>query len=138
MRVFRDLFWFFRQEKKAYITGIFVLVIVAFLETVPPKVIGLLVDHMKNGTMTKEVLIRWIAVLAAVAAALQAPLRLAHFHFRFGGQACPPAAQRAVSAFYEHVAVVLPAEADRRFNGSCNQRFASDSADGRKRHFDAC
>ncbi|AGT31649.1 multidrug ABC transporter ATP-binding protein [Geobacillus genomosp. 3] len=70
MSVFRDLFWFFRQEKKAYITGVLLLVIVAFLETIPPKVIGLLVDYMKNGTMTKEVLVRWVAVLAAIAGAL--------------------------------------------------------------------
>ncbi|MGG3920538.1 multidrug ABC transporter permease/ATP-binding protein, partial [Geobacillus thermodenitrificans] len=70
MSVFRDLFWFFRQEKKAYITGILLLVIVAFLETIPPKVIGILVDHMKNGTMTKEVLIRWMVALAAIAGAL--------------------------------------------------------------------
>jgi len=70
MSVFRDLFWFFRQEKKAYLTGILLLVIVAFLETIPPKVIGILVDYMKNGAMTKEVLIRWMAALAAIAGAL--------------------------------------------------------------------
>jgi ATP-binding cassette, subfamily B, multidrug efflux pump len=70
MTVFRDLFWFFRQEKKAYITGIIVLIIVAFLETIPPKVIGIMIDHIKEGTITKAVLIRWVAVLLVVAIAL--------------------------------------------------------------------
>jgi ATP-binding cassette, subfamily B, multidrug efflux pump len=70
MTVFRDLFWFFRQEKKAYITGIIVLIIVAFLETIPPKAIGIMIDHIKEGTITKAVLIRWVAVLLVVAIAL--------------------------------------------------------------------
>lgn len=70
MTVFRDLFWFFRQEKKAYITGIIVLIIVAFLETIPPKVIGIMIDNIKEGTITKAVLIRWVAVLLVVAIAL--------------------------------------------------------------------
>jgi ATP-binding cassette, subfamily B, multidrug efflux pump len=70
MTVFRDLFWFFRQEKKAYLTGIFILIVVAFLETIPPKVIGIVVDHIKEGTITKEVLVRWMAVLLAVAVVL--------------------------------------------------------------------
>jgi ATP-binding cassette subfamily B multidrug efflux pump len=70
MTVFRDLFWFFRQEKKAYITGILTLMVVAFLETIPPKVIGIVIDHIKEGTITTAVLIRWIATLLVVAIAL--------------------------------------------------------------------
>jgi ATP-binding cassette subfamily B multidrug efflux pump len=70
MTVFRDLFWFFRQEKKAYITGVLTLIVVAFLETIPPKVIGIVIDHIKEGTMTKAALARWIAILLAVAVML--------------------------------------------------------------------
>ncbi|WP_017435017.1 ABC transporter transmembrane domain-containing protein [Saccharococcus caldoxylosilyticus] len=70
MTVFRDLFWFFRQEKKAYLTGIFILIVVAFLETIPPKVIGIVIDHIKEGTMAKTVLVRWMAVLLSVAVVL--------------------------------------------------------------------
>jgi ATP-binding cassette, subfamily B, multidrug efflux pump len=70
MTVFRDLFWFFRQEKKAYITGIIVLLIVAFFETIPPKVIGIVIDHIKEGTITKAVLIRWMVTLLVVAIVL--------------------------------------------------------------------
>ncbi|TXK91098.1 multidrug ABC transporter permease/ATP-binding protein, partial [Parageobacillus sp. SY1] len=70
MTVFRDLFWFFRQEKKAYITGIIVLLIVAFFETIPPKVIGIMIDHIKEGTITKAILIRWMVTLLVVAIVL--------------------------------------------------------------------
>lgn len=67
MKVFLDLFWFFRQEKKAYITGICLLMIVALLELVPPKVIGLMVDRIKNGDVTVGILGTWLSVLLVVA-----------------------------------------------------------------------
>ncbi|ANB59541.1 ABC transporter transmembrane domain-containing protein [Anoxybacteroides amylolyticum] len=67
MKVFLDLFWFFRQEKKAYITGICLLMIVALLELVPPKVIGLMVDRIKNGNVTVGILGTWLFVLLMVA-----------------------------------------------------------------------
>lgn len=67
MRVFLDLFWFFRQEKKAYITGVCLLIIVALLELVPPKIIGLMVDHIKNGNVTASILGKWLFMLLIVA-----------------------------------------------------------------------
>ncbi|MCZ0754144.1 ABC transporter transmembrane domain-containing protein [Anoxybacillus sp. J5B_2022] len=67
MKVFLDLFWFFRQEKKAYITGVCLLIIVALLELVPPKIIGLMVDHIKNGNVTASILGKWLFVLLIVA-----------------------------------------------------------------------
>lgn len=63
MKVFLDLGWFFRQEKKAYISGIFILLFVALLQLVPPKVIGIIADHINNGTLTKDVLFEWMAIL---------------------------------------------------------------------------
>ncbi|MFC0296725.1 ABC transporter transmembrane domain-containing protein [Geobacillus jurassicus] len=123
MSVFRDLFWFFRQEKKAYITGIFVLVIVAFLETVPPKVIGLLVDHMKNGTMTKGVLIRWIAVLAAVAAALYG-LRYAWRICIFG--AAVKLARQLRNELYQHFTNMSPSFYQRKRIGDLMAHATND------------
>lgn len=63
MRVFLDLGWFFKQEKKAYISGIVILLFVAMLQLVPPKVIGIIADHINNGTLTKGLLFEWMAVL---------------------------------------------------------------------------
>ncbi|EIJ81394.1 ABC transporter related protein [Bacillus methanolicus PB1] len=65
MKVFIDLMWFFKQEKKAYITGTLLLLTVAFLEIVPPKIIGIVVDHIVNGTLTVGILLKWIVVLVA-------------------------------------------------------------------------
>ncbi|MDQ0199875.1 ABC transporter transmembrane domain-containing protein [Neobacillus ginsengisoli] len=66
MKVFLDLGWFFKQEKKAYISGILLLLFVALLQLVPPKVIGIIADHIKNGTMTKGLIVKWVIVLTMV------------------------------------------------------------------------
>ncbi|MGG3561686.1 ABC transporter transmembrane domain-containing protein [Neobacillus rhizosphaerae] len=66
MKVFLNLGWFFRQEKKAYISGIILLMLVAVLQLVPPKIIGIVADHINEGTMTKGILAQWVLVLVAV------------------------------------------------------------------------
>jgi ATP-binding cassette, subfamily B, multidrug efflux pump len=67
MKVFLDLAWYFKQEKKAYITGIFMLGLVALLVLIPPKVIGIIADHIDNGTLSAGVLLKWMIVLIAAA-----------------------------------------------------------------------
>ncbi|MEH7305303.1 ABC transporter transmembrane domain-containing protein [Neobacillus drentensis] len=70
MKVFLDLGWFFKKEKKAYISGIFILLLVAMLQLVPPKVIGIIADEIKDGTLTKGILLQWIGVLLVVGLAM--------------------------------------------------------------------
>jgi ATP-binding cassette, subfamily B, multidrug efflux pump len=64
MKVFLELSWFFKQEKKAYISGIIILMFVALLQLVPPKVIGIIADHINDKTLTKPILFEWIGILA--------------------------------------------------------------------------
>jgi ATP-binding cassette, subfamily B, multidrug efflux pump len=67
MKIFLQLGWFFKREKKAYITGVLLLMLVAVLQLIPPKMIGLLADEMKNRTLTKPQLGKWILVLISIA-----------------------------------------------------------------------
>jgi ATP-binding cassette subfamily B protein len=67
VKIFLQLGWFFKQEKKAYITGVLLLMAVAVLQLIPPKIIGVLADQMKNGTLTRPQLLKWIIVLIAAA-----------------------------------------------------------------------
>ncbi|WP_066058331.1 ABC transporter transmembrane domain-containing protein [Robertmurraya korlensis] len=67
MKVFIDLMWFFKQEKKAYVTGVLLLLFVAFLQLVPPKVIGLVVDHIEQGSLTMERLGQYLLLLVGAA-----------------------------------------------------------------------
>ncbi|WP_078413076.1 ABC transporter ATP-binding protein [Priestia abyssalis] len=52
MSIFKDLWWFFKLEKRAYIAGVGLLLIVALLELIPPKAVGYVVDGIQNGTLT--------------------------------------------------------------------------------------
>lgn len=70
MKVFLALGWFFKQEKKAYISGIIILMFVAMLQLLPPKVIGIIADHINNGTLTKGILLEWTGLLALAGLAM--------------------------------------------------------------------
>ena len=56
----------FKQEKRAYITGIILLFGVALLELVAPKVIGIVVDEINDGTLTTDKLLKWVVLLVIV------------------------------------------------------------------------
>ncbi|PFU42589.1 ABC transporter ATP-binding protein [Bacillus cereus] len=66
MKVFFNLAWFFKQEKRAYIIGIIMLFGVALLELVAPKVLGIVVDEINSGTLTSEKLLNWVILLVVV------------------------------------------------------------------------
>ena len=64
MKVFLDLGWFFKERKKQYLIGILMLLVVAFLQLLPPKIIGYVVDEINQRTLTTAVLVKWVGVLA--------------------------------------------------------------------------
>ncbi|WP_422123211.1 ABC transporter ATP-binding protein [Planococcus sp. X10-3] len=67
MRVFLELGWFFKERKKQYAIGIFLLLIVAALGVLPPRIIGFVVDEISRGTLTPAYLIKWLSILAGAA-----------------------------------------------------------------------
>src|SRR5690606_38481147 len=72
MRVFFELGWFFKERKLHYAVGIFMLLIVAFLGVLPPRIIGFVVDEISKGTLTRSYLLMWLGVLAGAALAMYA------------------------------------------------------------------
>ncbi|MHC5268104.1 ABC transporter ATP-binding protein [Enterococcus sp. LJL98] len=74
MSIFRKLGWFFKEEKKHYIIGIFSLVMVAIVQLVPPKVIGIIIDKIAAETIHMREIISWIGLLV-LAAILQYTFR---------------------------------------------------------------
>ena len=63
MKVLLQLGWFFKQRKKQYLFGIAMLVIVSLLQLLPPKIIGIIVDDITEGSLTATGLTRWIVIL---------------------------------------------------------------------------
>ncbi|OWR27933.1 multidrug ABC transporter permease/ATP-binding protein [Saccharibacillus sp. O23] len=66
--VLRNLGWFFRQEKRRYLIGVFFLVLVGVIELLPPRLIGTAVDDIAGGLITSERLFMYIGGIIALLA----------------------------------------------------------------------
>ncbi|NSM27361.1 ATP-binding cassette domain-containing protein [Enterococcus faecalis] len=75
MSIFKKIGWFFKQEKKSYIIGVFSLMMVALVQLVPPKVIGVVVDEIVNKEIRLTKIIVWVALLVGAG--------LAQYLFRY-------------------------------------------------------
>lgn len=63
MRLFLDLFWFFKLEKKSYLLGILFLAIVALINLYQPYVVRNVVDNIHEKTLTMKSLGFWVISL---------------------------------------------------------------------------
>src|SRR5699024_4307226 len=63
MEIFRKLSWFFYQERKSYTIGVVGLFIVALLQLIPPRIIGIVVDEIATNTITVQSLLMWLGIL---------------------------------------------------------------------------
>jgi ATP-binding cassette, subfamily B, multidrug efflux pump len=61
--VFVKLKWFFVENWKRYTVAILLLILVGILEVIPPKLVGMAIDHIHLGSMTLERLIQYISFL---------------------------------------------------------------------------
>ncbi|EKC6284888.1 hypothetical protein OP417_001978 [Escherichia coli] len=52
MRLFAQLSWYFRREWRRYLGAVALLVIIAMLQLVPPKVVGIVVDGVTEQHFT--------------------------------------------------------------------------------------
>lgn len=86
MQIFGKLGWFFRQEKKAYFTGIVALLLVAIVQLVPPKVIGIIIDEIAADNLSMKKIMMWVLILV-LAAVLQYVFRFVWRHYIWGSAA---------------------------------------------------
>lgn len=70
MSIFRDLWWFFKSEKRSYGFGIVLLLCVALLELFPPYVVRVVVDDFETGNFTLTGLMYWLGLLALAGLAM--------------------------------------------------------------------
>ncbi|EEL51947.1 multidrug ABC transporter permease/ATP-binding protein [Bacillus cereus] len=61
--VLQKLTWFFKEHWKRYSIAIGALLIVNVIEVIPPKVIGLTIDHIKIGSLTSGIIMNYIWIL---------------------------------------------------------------------------
>ena len=67
MRLFAQLSWYFRREWRRYLGAIALLAIIAVLQLVPPKVVGIVVDGVTQQHYTAEKVWMWIGALVLIA-----------------------------------------------------------------------
>ncbi|MCF6691854.1 SmdA family multidrug ABC transporter permease/ATP-binding protein [Raoultella terrigena] len=67
MRLFAQLSWYFRREWRRYLGAIALLAIIAVLQLIPPKVVGIVVDGVTKEHYTAERVWMWIGVLVLIA-----------------------------------------------------------------------
>lgn len=65
MRLFAQLSWYFRREWRRYLGAVALLVIIAMLQLVPPKVVGIVVDGVTEQHFTTGQILMWIATMGA-------------------------------------------------------------------------
>lgn len=72
MSILKNLWWFFKEEKKPYLIGILSLSLVAFLNLIPPKIMGIVIDGITSQRLTKSELLWYLFWLIIAALAMYA------------------------------------------------------------------
>lgn len=67
MRLFAQLSWYFRREWRRYLGAVLLLIIIAILQLIPPKVVGIVVDGVTQQHYTSMHIMMWVATLALIA-----------------------------------------------------------------------
>ena len=67
MRLFAQLSWYFRREWQRYLGAVALLIIIAILQLIPPKVVGYVVDGVTEQHYTTARVMMWIGTLVLTA-----------------------------------------------------------------------
>ena len=67
MRLFAQLSWYFRREWRRYLGAVGLLIIIAILQLVPPKVVGIIVDGVTRQHFTSSQVMMWVGALVLIA-----------------------------------------------------------------------
>lgn len=67
MRLFSQLSWFFLREWRRYLGAVFLLVVIALLQLLSPKIVGTIVDGISHQHMSASRLLLWVGVMLITA-----------------------------------------------------------------------
>lgn len=67
MRLFNQLKWYFIKEWKRYLSSILLLITIAFLQLLPPKIIGILIDLIIKEKINGFKILPWISIILFIA-----------------------------------------------------------------------
>ncbi|MGG1396433.1 ABC transporter transmembrane domain-containing protein [Bacillus salipaludis] len=64
--VLKKLSWFFKENRKRYTIAIFLLIFVGILDVLPPKLIGMAIDDIHFGEMSKNKILQYLGILLVI------------------------------------------------------------------------
>ncbi|CCW32293.1 SmdA family multidrug ABC transporter permease/ATP-binding protein [Xenorhabdus nematophila] len=70
MRLFSQLGWYFISEWRRYLGAVIFLIMIAVLQLIPPRLVGVIVDGISANTMSSGQLLMWLGVILVIALAI--------------------------------------------------------------------
>ncbi len=67
MRLFAQIGWYFRREWRRYLGAVVLLIVIAILQLLPPKLVGIIVDGVTEKQMSTGVLMAWLGLMIGTA-----------------------------------------------------------------------
>ncbi len=67
MRLFAQIGWYFRREWRRYLGAVVLLIAIAILQLLPPKLVGIIVDGVTKDQMPSKVLMAWLGLMIGTA-----------------------------------------------------------------------
>ncbi|MCT4713744.1 SmdA family multidrug ABC transporter permease/ATP-binding protein [Enterobacteriaceae bacterium H18W14] len=72
MRLFAQLSWYFTREWRRYLGAVALLIIIAILQLVPPKLVGVIVDGVTGQRLSGQEVLMWLGVMVVIAVVVYA------------------------------------------------------------------
>jgi ATP-binding cassette subfamily B multidrug efflux pump len=121
--VLKKLSWFFKQHWKRYTTAIILLVIVGIIEVIPPKLIGIAIDEIHQGSLTSERLFQMLVFYGGLIVVIYF-ITYVWMYQLFGGAFLVERALR--SQFMRHLIKMTPTFYERNRTGDLMARATND------------
>ncbi|AIA70118.1 ATP-binding component of ABC transporter [Pectobacterium atrosepticum SCRI1043] len=123
MRLFAQLSWYFRREWRRYLGAVALLIAIAILQLLPPKLVGVIVDGVTQHGMSMAEMMQWIGVMLLTAVMVYL-LRYVWRVFLFGASYQLAVELRA--DFYRQLSRQHPAFYQRHRTGDLMARATND------------
>lgn len=121
--VFWKLRWFFKENWKRYTVALILLTIVGIIEVIPTKLIGMSIDHIHLGTMTSDILFRYIGLFVLITVAVYG-ITYVWMYKLFGGAFLVERKLR--SRFMRHILQMTPTFFEKNRTGDLMARATND------------
>lgn len=67
MRLFSQLRWYFLSEWRRYTGAVSFLILIAILQLIPPRLVGVIIDGVSSKTITTSQVVFWVVVMLVIA-----------------------------------------------------------------------